>query len=315
MKAFAAKSYGGPDVMALVDLPEPTPGKGEVVVAVRASSVNPVDWKVREGQARLITGGRFPKVLGSDVAGVIHAVGKGVRGWCAGDRVYGCTRVVLRQPGSHAEQVVMAAKHLRRLPANLTFEQAAALPVAALTALNGLRQCGAIAGKQVIVNGATGGVGHFALQLAKARGARVTAVCSAGNADRARALGADVVIDYRMQDFTSGADRFDVLFDAHGQLGFAAGSRVLTPRGIYVSTLPNPRLIVRAAWRRIRGDKRIVFANMRDRQEDYAALEADLVAGKITPVIDRVFPLEKAADAFAALERGGAVGKIVIRVA
>jgi len=300
--------------MALVDLPEPEAGKGEVVVAVRASSVNPVDCKTRDGAVRFITGGRFPKVYGSDVAGIVHAVGKGVTGWCVGDSVYACIRLAFRQPGAHAERVAVNAKYLRRVPAGLTFEQAATLPVAALTALNGLRQCGNIAGKHVVIHGATGGVGHFAMQIAKARGARLTAVCSERNADRAAALGADVVIDYKQRSITDGSERFDVVFDAWGHLGFAAGSRVLNRGGIFVSTLPVPSLAMRAAWQRLSGNQRIVFAIMRDRAEDYATLESDIAAGRVTPVIGCVYPLEQAALAFAALERGGTVGKVVICV-
>ena len=315
MRAYAAKAYGGPEVMALADMPDPEPGKGEVVVAVKASSVNPVDWKLRSGAMRLFTGSRFPKVYGCDVAGVVHKLGAGVTGWSAGDSVYGYSPIMFRRPGAHAEQVAMEANRLRRLPAGLTFEQAAALPVAALTAHNGLRQCGPLAGKAVIVNGATGGVGHFALQLAKARGARVTAVCSARNADRARSLGADVAIDYRAQDFTRGTERFDVVFDAYGKLGFAAASRALSPGGFYVSTLGNPSLMARALWQKLAGGKQIIFANMRDKEEDYAALEVDLGTGKVRPVIEKVFPLEQAAEAFASQESGGPVGKVVIRVA
>jgi NADPH:quinone reductase-like Zn-dependent oxidoreductase len=196
----------------------------------------------------------------------------------------------------------------------MSFEQAAAVPVGALTARNGLLQCGELRDRAVIVNGATGGVGHFAVQLARAAGAKVTAVCSAPNAERARALGAERVIDYKAQDFTREAERYDVVFDAFGALGFAAASRALKDRGIYVTTLANPALVVRSIWQKVIGGKRIAFANMRDKPDDYAAIEQHLVAGRVAPIVERVFSLDQAAEAYAASEAGGTVGKIVIKV-
>jgi len=207
VKAFYATRYGGPEVMSYGDLPDPSPGRGEVLVAVRASSVNPVDWKLRAGEMRLVTGGRFPKVFGFDVAGVVAALGPGASHLAVGDRVYGMVPVWMRRDGAHAERVAVAARRLRPIPEGWTFEVAASLPVAALTALNGLRQCGELAGRSVLVNGATGGVGHFAVQIAAVRGAKVTAVCSARNAARARDLGAVEVLE------TEAAE----LVDLHGR--------------------------------------------------------------------------------------------------
>lgn len=315
MKAFLANAYGGPEVMALGDIPEPKPRQGEVVVAVKASSVNPVDWKVRSGAMRFITGSKFPKVYGCDLAGVVQALGAGVAGFSVGELVYGYARIMFGRQGAHAERVAVEPKHLRRLPNGISFEQAATLPIAALTALNGLRQCGDLKGRSVIINGATGGVGHFAVQIAKARGARVTAVCSARNRERAKELGADTVIDYKNADLTGDAMRFDVVFDVFGHLGFAAASRVLTSRGYYATTLPGPGVFVRAFMQKLFGGQKIIFANMRAMQEDFDELEQLIAAGLVNPVIDKVFPLDQAAGAFAALEAGGTVGKVVIRIA
>jgi NADPH:quinone reductase-like Zn-dependent oxidoreductase len=314
MKAYIARSYGGREVMMLGELPDPVPCRGEVVVAVETSSVNPLDWKVRDGAMKLLTGFRFPKVYGCDVAGIVHALGPEVTGFSVSDLVYGFAPIMLGKPGAHAEKVAVAAKHLRRLPTGINFEQAAALPVTALTALNGLRKCGDLTGKTVVVNGATGGVGHFALQIAKARGAKVTAVCSGRNADRAKSLGAEAVIDYKVEDFTRKPEHYHVVFDAFGQVGFNAASRVLLPRGIYVTTLPNAALVGRSLWQKVRGEKAIAFANMRDKQEDYAELESYIAKGSVAPVIDKVFSLDQAAEAFALQEAGGCVGKIIIRI-
>jgi len=315
MKALFIKAYGGPDVMQIGDLPDPKPRRGEAVVAVKASSINPVDWKVRSGDLKFLTGSAFPKVLGSDFAGVVEQVGAGATELSAGDRVYGVTPLMLRKPGAQAERLAVATNRLRRMPDGLSFEIAAALPVGGLTALNGLRQCGELKSKTVLINGATGGVGHFAVQIAKTNGATVTAVCSERNAERARAFGADVVIDYRKQDVASGGVRYDVVFDAHGHLKFPAAARLLKTGGTLVTTLPNPALIARSIWQRIFGSKLIKFGNMRDRPDDYAELERLLATGSVKPAIDRVVPLAEAVQAYTALEAGGTVGKVVIRIA
>ncbi|MBI5546112.1 MAG: NADP-dependent oxidoreductase [Deltaproteobacteria bacterium] len=315
MRAFVAERYGGPEVMHLGELAEPSPGKGQVVVAVRASTVNPVDWKVRAGQLRLLSGSRFPRALGTDFAGVVHSLGTGVTGWAVGEAVYGLTVTALGRPGAHAERLAVPASDLRRKPETLPFEQAATLPVAALTALHGLRLCGELAGKAVLVNGATGGVGHFALQIARARGARVTAVCSAPHAARAAELGAADVLDYRARDFTREAARFDVIYDAYAKLGFGAASRALTPKGRYVTPLGLPGVVLRSLFQNLLGGKRLLIGNVRTKPEDYAEIEELVRSGAVRPLIDRVLPLDQAAEAFAALERGGVAGKIVLRIA
>lgn len=314
MKAFYCQSYGGADVMRHGELPAPTAGRGQVLVRVRAASINPLDWKIRQGDFRLLTGRRFPKVLGADVAGVVEALGPGASGLVVGQRVYGVVPIFLGRQGAHAELVTLAAKRLRPLPEGWSFEQAAALPVAALTALNGLRRCGALKDRAVLVNGATGGVGHLAVQLAKARGARVTGVCSARNAERARALGCEQVVDYRQQSLAELGRAFDVIFDAYGLLGFTRAATALTASGHYATTLPTPGVMLHALWRRVLGGQQIVGANMRARGEDYDELQQLVTSGALRPIVEQVFPLAEAAQAFALAERGGAVGKIVLRL-
>lgn len=313
MKAFFATAYGGPEVMKLGEMPAPAPRAGEVLVAVKAASVNPVDWKVRRGDTKVLSG-RPPKILGTDFAGTVAALGAGVTGLAVGAAVHGTTRMMFGAQGSHAERLAVPAKRVAPMPAGLSFEEAAALPVAALTAVNGLRRCGGLEGKAVVVVGATGGVGVFAVQIARARGARVTAVCSGRNADRARALGADDVVDYRREDFTRGSRRWDVVFDAHGGLGFQAAARVLSERGVYATTLAGPAAVLRHLWQRLAGGRQIALANLRDRPEDYAELAQLVATGAVKPLVARVFPLEQAAEAFAAQEAGGIAGKVVIRV-
>lgn len=314
MRAFLADRYGGPEVMRLGDLPEPVAGKDEVVVAVAASSVNPVDWKLRSGMLRFLPGARFPRAYGTEFSGVIHALGPEVQGWNLGEPVYGMSVTALGRQGSHAERVAVPASALRRKPPTLTHEQAGTLSVAALTALHGLRLAGDLSGKSVLVNGATGGVGHFAVQIARARGARVTAVCSAANAETARQLGAHVVLDYRTHNFLGGADRFDVIYDAHGHLDFSKARRAMTPRGCYVTPLGMPLVTLRSLVQNLLGRQKLHIGNVRAEPRDYAEIEAMIASGAVRPLIGKVFTLEQAAEAFAAQERGGVAGKVVVVV-
>ncbi|WP_428264320.1 NAD(P)-dependent alcohol dehydrogenase [Haliangium sp.] len=315
MKALYIDSYGDLGVMKLGELPRPMAGAGEVLVEVRATSVNPIDWKIRSGDFKFVSGSRFPKVLCGDLAGVVSEVGPGVTGVAVGDAVYGYSPIYLRKQGALAEFVAVAAKRVRPLPEGVSFEQAASLPVAALTALQGIRLASPVEGKRVLINGATGGVGHFAVQIAKARGAEVTAVCSARNAEFARGLGADEVIDYREQDVTQLGRQWDLFFDAYGQLGFSAARPALAPKGLYETTLGRPKSFFQSVWRKLVGGPQIAMVNMRGRPEDYAELEALLASGAVTPVIDETYPLERATEAFAALEAGGKTrGKVVVTV-
>jgi NADPH:quinone reductase-like Zn-dependent oxidoreductase len=314
VRACYATAYGGPEVLRIGELPDPNPGRGEVVVAVEASSLNPVDWKIRRGDVRLLSGRRFPRVLGTDVAGTVASAARGA-GWREGDRVYGMTATVLGRPGAHAERVRVAGRRLRRIPEALPFEEAAALPVAGLTAVHGLRGVGPLQGRRVVVVGATGGVGHLALQIARARGAVVTAVCRGANAALARELGADDVVDHRREDLTSSGRRWDVVFDAWGGLGFARASRALEPGGAYATTLALPREWLSFLAHRARGGRaRLVSAHARGRPADYAELEALVLDRRVRPVLGAVYPLERAVEAYEASEGHAVRGKIVLRV-
>lgn len=314
MKAFYATAFGGPEVMRYGDLPEPAPRRGEVRVAVHAASINPVDWKLRGGMARLLPGQSFPRPFGTDFAGVVNAVGEGAGSFAVGDRVYGIVVTMFGHAGSHAELVSVPVGRLRRMPAGLDFVEAASLPVAALTALNGLRLAGERAGRRVLVNGATGGVGHFAVQMARARGATVGAVCSARNAERARALGAERVFDYATEDFTASEGRWDLVFDAHAAVGYRRAAKVLAPGGGYCGTLPTPALMLRGIASSLLPIGRAYVANMRGEPSDYDELERLLAAGAVKPIVEHVFPLAEAAKGFALAEAGGVVGKVVLRV-
>ncbi len=312
MKAFFATRYGGPEVMHVGELPTPVPRDNEVRVRVRAASVNPVDWKVRAGHMGGLTGKTFPKVYGSDFSGVIDAIGSRVVGWSVRDAVYGCVLLVFRHPGSNAEYVTVSAKRLRRKPVHLTWEQAAALPVAALTALAGLRKCGNVERQHILLNGATGGVGHFAFQIAKTRGARITAVCSGKNVDFARELGAEKVIDYTKDDLATREEKYDVIFDVLGNMPWKVALSLLNSSGRYVTTLGNPALFFQSLWQHLARGPKIAFANLQSKPADYAELETLLESGAVSPSIGATFSLDQAPLAYEALERGGTRGKIVI---
>jgi NADPH:quinone reductase-like Zn-dependent oxidoreductase len=320
MKAIVQDRFGGPEVLELREIDEPHLGAGEVLVRVRAASVNPADWYAMTGApwvARPQMGLRKPRTgrLGLDLAGVVASVGGAVTGLKPGEEVFGAST------GTLAEYAAVPEDALVRKPANLTFEQAAAVPVAALTALQGLRDKGRIRpGQQVLVNGASGGVGTFAVQIAKALGAEVTGVCSTRNVDLAGSLGADQVIDYTREDFTRTDRRYDLLLDVAGSRPWSACRRVLNPRATLVlvgAPKGNPLLgplghIVRVRLAALRASQKVTFFISKVDNQDLVALRELLEAGTVTPVVACSYPLSRAADAFRHLGEGHAQGKLVI---
>jgi NADPH:quinone reductase-like Zn-dependent oxidoreductase len=322
MQAIVQDRFGPPDVLELREVDEPRAGEGEVLVRVRAASVNPADWYAMTGMpwvARPTMGLRKPKTNrpGLDLAGMVAAVGGGVTRFKPGDEVFGTGA------GTLAECVTAAEDTLVAKPANLSFEQAAAVPVAALTALQGLRDKGRVRpGHQVLINGASGGVGTFAVQLAKALGAEVTAVCSTRNVEVARSLGADRVIDYTREDFTRTDRRYDLLLDVAGSRPWSACRRVLEPRGtlVLVGAPKGSRLlgplghIAKISLASLRASQKAVFFVSKSTPEDLTNLRELLEAGSVTPVVERSYALREAADALRYLGEGHARGKLVVTV-
>lgn len=323
MKAVLVSRYGAPDVLELSDIPAPEPGPDQVIVRVRATSVNPVDWHSIRGEPMLVrlanglTKPRQPGV-GADVAGVIEAVGSEVTTVRPGDEVLG---MGIR---TWAELVAVKAEGVVTKPASLTFEEAGTIGVAALTALQGLRLHGRVApGQRVLVAGAGGGVGHFAVQIARALGAEVTAATSSANLDWVRALGADEVIDYTTTDPTATRGRFDVIFDAGGWLTLGGERRALRPGGIAVNAGAGRNVsllgilagMAAAAVRSRVGDRRFVSYLARRTAGDLETLRAMLEAGQIRPHIDRRYVLSEIRDAVRYQETGQARGKVAVSVA
>jgi NADPH:quinone reductase-like Zn-dependent oxidoreductase len=320
MKAIVRNTYGSPDVLELVEIDKPDPPDDEVLVRVRAVSVNPADWYTLTGPliARVPGGLRKPKSnrLGVDYAGPVEAVGKNVTQFRAGDQVFG------GRTGAFAEYVCgRADRGVALKPANVTFEEAAAVPVAGLTALQGLRDKGQIqAGQKVLINGASGGVGTFAVQIAKALGAEVTGVCSTRNVELVRSIGADRVIDYTREDFTRTDDRYDLLLDVAGSRSWSACKRVLHPHATLVivgAPKGNAALgplghIARVRLASVPSSQKAVFFIAKFNKADMEVLRELLEAGKVKPVVDRRYELSDIADAFRYLGEGHAQGKIVV---
>lgn len=319
MKAIVYTEYGSPDVLRFTEVAKPTPKDNEVLVEIRAAALNALDWRMMRGRPvlmRLAIGGlRKPKNTrpGVDLAGEVEAVGRNVTQFKPGDEVFGASE------GACAEYVCVAEDKLALKPASLSFDETAAIPVAALTALQGLRDKGRIQrGHKVLVDGASGGVGTFAIQIAKSFGAEVTAVCSTRQVDTARSIGADHVIDYTREDFTRSGKRYDLILAANGYHSIFDYRRALAPNGIFVmagggwpqmmQTMSLAPLLSRM------GNKKLRFFMARVNNADLTLLADLLGAGTIVSVIDRRYPLSDTADAVRYLEEGHARGKIVITV-
>jgi NADPH:quinone reductase-like Zn-dependent oxidoreductase len=324
MKAITHCEYGGPEVLKVEEIEKPVPNENQVLVKVRTASVNPLDLTIRGPVViRPLLGLRKPKDtrLGVDYSGTVEAVGKNVTNFKAGDEVFG------GRNGALAEYVcVLADRAVVLKPANMTFEQAASVPVAAITALQGLRDKGHIqSGQKVLINGASGGVGTFAVQIAKSFGTEVTGVCSTRNVDLIRSIGADHVVDYTKQDFTKTDQRYDLIFDLVGNHSFSERRRILNPNGICVMAG-----LGGAGWHegfatRLLGELNGYLGSRFTSQKFIAyiaqfnkadmSILADLMqTGKITPVIDRTFRFDETADALRYLETGHARGKVVITI-
>lgn len=314
MKAVVIERYGSPEVLRLkADVEMPVLRSRQILIEAYASSVNPIDWKIRNGSLRLLLGWRFPKILGFDVSGRVAAVGSEVRKFKPGDLVY--AKSDAPTGGAYAEYVAVGESAAARKPQNLSHEEAAAIPLAALTAYQGFQWHAPLkSGAEVLITGASGGVGSFAVQIAKIFQARVTGVCGPKNADLVKRLGADEVLDYEKQPIF-GTDRsYDVIFDAAATCSFSQARRCLKDRGAYVSTLPSFGLM--AAWLRslLLSSRKAAFILMKPRGEDLETITRWVESGKLKPVLDSVFPLEQVRQAHERSQEGHPRGKIVLRI-
>jgi NADPH:quinone reductase-like Zn-dependent oxidoreductase len=323
MKAIVQDKYGSVDVLRLRDVEIPQPGDDELLIRVHAAGLDPGVWHLMTGLPYLVRlmgfGLRRPKIRirGMDVAGTVEAAGKNVTQFKQGDSVYGTC------DGSFAEYACARAERLAPKPANLSFEQAAAVPISGITALNGLRDVGGLQPEQkVLIIGAAGGVGTYAVQLAKAFGAAVTGVCSTSKAELVRDIGAEEVIDYTREDFTKGARQFDLILDTAGRRPLSHLRRALTPQGTLVIVggeggdrwLGGFQRQIFAPLRALFTEQKLMGLVSKERQQDLLTLKDLIEAGKLTPVIDKTYPLSEAPQAIRYLEQGHARGKVVLTI-
>lgn len=320
MYAVGHTKYGPPEVLRMMETQKPVPKDDEVLVRIHTATATAVDCAFRQGSpymARLFTGLLRPKrmIPGSELAGVIEAVGSRVKQYQAGDRVFGAAL------GANAEYAcIPEAGEIALMPEGWTFEQAAAVPYGALTALPFLRDMAAVGpGKQVLINGASGTIGTYAVQLARHYGAEVTGICSANNAAMVKSLGADTVIDYTREDWTRSDHAYDVIFDAVGKSSFTSCRRILKPGGVYLTTVSSASVLFHMMRTSFFGGKKAVLGltglrQTADRRKDLAFIVGLLEAGSIHPVIDRVYPFDQLAEAHRYVETGRKKGSVVIAV-
>lgn len=323
MKAVVYTKYGSPEVLRLEEVKKPTPEADEVLIRIHAAALTAGDVIVVKGKpviTRLFTGLTKPKntIPGKEIAGRVEAVGEKVTQFKPGDEVYGDLSVA--DWGAFAEYVSVPENAIAKKPENLTFEQAAAVPESALVALQALRDEGQIKpGQEVLINGASGGVGSFAVQIAKSFGAEVTAVCSTRNLEMVRSLGADHVVDYTKEDFTQNGKRYDLILAANGYHPISDYRRSLNPEGIYVGTGGSMAQSLQASMigpiLSQFGSKKMGGMMVRPNQDDLVIMKKLVKAGKVKPVIDRRYPLSEIAEAFQYIGEGHAQGKVIINVA
>jgi NADPH:quinone reductase-like Zn-dependent oxidoreductase len=324
MKAVVHTAYGPPDELELKEVAKPVPEDKQILIKIHATTVTTSDCNIRNLTfvpkllrlpVRLGFGLTKPKnsILGFDLSGDVEAVGKGVTRFQVGDPVFGTTEPAY---GAHAEYICLPEDGvLASKPANMTYEQAATIPVIANTALYYVRDLGNVqAGQEVLINGASGGIGTFAVQIAKHYGSRVTGVCSTRNLDLVKSLGADQVIDYTREDFTQSGQTYDVILDAVGKSSFSRCKRSLKPDGIYLDTLPRPATLFQSLWTSKRAGKKVRMGGAPALLENLLVLKELIEAGELRTVIDRSYPLAQIAQAFKYVEKGHKRGNIVITV-
>lgn len=313
MKAVVMKKYGMPDVLEIANISRPQINDNQVLVEVYASSVNPVDWKIRKGSLKLFIRKKLPCILGGDIAGRVVKVGENVQFFRVGDEVFGKIDIV--KNGAYAEYVATSASHLALKPQKMNFIEAATLPLAGLTALQALRNMGKIRkGMSVLVNGCSGGVGSFALQLVKAYGCKATGVCSTRNIEFAKELGADRVIDYTKEDIHLLQEEYDIFFDVVGNQEYSKVKHILQGEGIFVTTLPSFNILLLGSIHNILSSKKMKKIFVQESKEDLELLADFVDAGQLKTYIDKTYDLSDVAKAHQYSETGRVVGKISLKI-
>ncbi len=312
LKAVFYNKYGSPDVLEVGELEKPKINDDEILVQAYASSVNPVDWKIRNGSMKIFTGKKFPKGLGGDIAGKIVEIGEKVTRFVVGDEVYG--KISGFKGNAYSEYVIAKPKDLSQKPVNLNFNEAASVPLAALTAYQALVNCGELTkGSEVLINGCSGGVGHFAVQIAKSFGAVVTGVCSTKNVALAKELGVDKVIDYTKENVRANKEKYDIFFDVVANQSYGKIKPILNKNGRYVSTLPSVGVILNSVTG-LFSSKKAAMINVKSSLLDLQLITKMIENGKLKPIIDKIYPLENIREAHRYSETGRVVGKLALSI-
>jgi len=312
MKAIYYTNYGTVDELKFGELPDPVPANDEVLIKVAAASVNPVDWKVREGRLKLFSGRKFPLIPGTELAGTVVSAGSHVSDFKSGDRVFAG---LSHKGGAYAEYVTAAASKVIHIPDELSFREASTLAVAGVTPLQAFTIHYRVKpGDEVLVNGGSGGVGTYAIQISKVLGARVTAVCSAKNAELVSSLGADEVIDYNREDFRNREKAFDVVLDAASNAFFADTRNCLKPGGMLIKLNLSIKTYIKAFFQQLFSSRKMKMILLKSRKEDLQWMITRIISGNIRVVVDRVFPFTEAKQAHLYSESGRARGKIILDV-
>jgi len=315
MRAWTFGRYGGPEVLEWVELPDPTPEKGEIVVRVAAAALNPLDWKLRAGQFKVMTAGRLPRGVGYDYSGWVEAVGEGVSRLKPGDAVVGIVNPVDSRNAAMAERVCATEALATVKPPSLSFADGASLPGAGITSVQALREAGLASGQRILVVGAAGGVGSFAVQVAKLAGAHVTAVASTGAQAFLAGLGPDRAIDYRREDWKALPETFDIVFDASGTSTFPECRRLLAPSGVYVHSLPGAALYCWSWWLKLSSRQRVHPVMERPNLADLQTLVDLAASGRLKSVVTRAGRPEEVPELQREMAEGHNRGKIVVRFA
>ena len=314
MKAYYKTSFKKNEKSQYGEIADPIAAAGQYLIEVKAVSINPVDYKLNKINTGIFPGAKLPKIVGSDFAGIVQKTAEPNSKFKVGDRVYGAVSIFTGKTGALAEYLVTDTKNMRLIPEGMSFEQAASLPVASLTALNGLRRLKISKGSKLLINGATGGVGHFAIQIAKAKGAIVTASCSEKNSELAKKLGADTTIGYKIEDAQHITAEYEAIMDAWGQMKRKDIIRLLKKDGRYASPLLLyvPNFLTQLIWFFTR--RYFTSSNMRAMEEDFQEIEKLFSENKLKPIIENTFTLENAAEAFEFTENGKPRGKVIVLI-
>lgn len=313
MKAVVFNKYGSNEVIEVRQMPLPVPEVDDVLIKVHAASINPVDWKIRQGMTKILTGFRFPKILGSECAGEIAATGRNIKEFKEGDRVIGVPGI--RRLSAFAEYVCVNEKNTFKKPESISYGEASTIPIAGLTALQSLQKLGHISrNSRVLVNGASGGVGTFAVQIAKIFGAHVTAVSSGPNEPLLKEIGADVIVDYTREDFTKSDEHYNIVFDTVSKRSFSECKVVLAAHGVYINTLPVLSMLLYQYGIGFLMNKKARSIIVRPNAADMEWMRKQIEARKIRIIIDRAYSLDQIVEALAYSETGRARGKVVLKV-